>query len=216
MFKLSIYTFYSFLNKQKSTFFLLYLGFSIILFSFLFLFGRYWMVYEQASDEHMETKTMNIKLQGFPSNERKEQWIRFIMEDSCFADVNQIMFLDLNNSVIGCKSQDEDVITIPYGRYFTQEEQKGKNVVLLSEGYLNQCDAAFVSDMLTKQIMIGDVGYKVIGRYNFTLVGNVTSSKEVVIPLNTFVQNEYSIHQIKVVFDTKPKQKQIHEIKEYI
>lgn len=215
MLKLSIYTFYSFLNKQKSTFILLYLGFFIILFSFLFLFSRYFMIYEQASDENMETKTMNIKLQGILSNEKKEQWIRFILEDSCFSDVKEIMFFDLDNSVIGCKSRDEDVIAIPYGRYFTKEEQQGKNVVLLSEGYLNQCNAAFVRDMLKKQIIIGDVKYTIIGRYNFTLVGNVTSSKEVVIPLDTFVQNKYSIQQIKVVFSTKPKRKQIKAIEEY-
>jgi len=215
MLKLSIYTFHSFFRKQKSTFILLYFGLFIIFFSFLFLFGRYLMIYEQASDENMETKTMNIRLQEVLSDEKKEQWIRFILEDPCFSDVNEIMFFDLNKSVIGCKSQDEDVITIPYGRYFTKEEQKGKNVVLLSEGYLNQCNAAFVSDMLNKQITIENEKYTVIGRYNFTLVGNVTSSKEVIIPLDTFVQNECSIEQIKVVFSTKPKRKQIKAIKEY-
>lgn len=71
MFKLSIYTFYSFYNKQKFTFFLLYFGISIILFSFLFLFGRYFMVYEQASEEYMETKTMYIKVGEILSDEKK-------------------------------------------------------------------------------------------------------------------------------------------------
>ena len=215
MFKLSIYTFYSFYNKKKFTFFLLYFGISIILFSFLFLFGRYFMVYEQASEEYMETKTMYIKVGEILSDEKNEQLIHFLLENSCFLDAEEIMFFDLDESVIGCKAPDGNAITIPYGRYFTKEEQEGKNVVLLSEGYLAQSDASFVRDMLKKQVIIGDVEYTVIGRYNFTLVGDVTSSKEVIVPLKTFIQNEYPIQQIEVVFSKKPKREKLEAVKDF-
>ena len=216
MFKLSIHNFHSIINKQKKIFFILLIGLSAILFSILFLFARFYMIYKQVCDDYMETKTMYIYFSKFPSDETQIHQICNITETSCFTNTSEIFFFDLNNNVIGCTSKNEDVIAIQYGRYFTKAEQNGKNVVLLSEGYLNHCDATFISNMLNEHIIIGDEIYTVIGRYNFTIDGNISTSKEVVIPLKTFIQNKYSIHQIKVVFNTKPKKEQIKAIKEYL
>lgn len=216
MLKLSIHTFFSFCRLQKNTFFLLLGGICTILFAMLFILSRYYMVYEEVKNEYQETKTLTVNIEESLSAKAQQQWNDFFQKKISYSKVEKIMLIDLQHNIIGCEAPDRSVMNIFYGHFFSEEERKGENVVLLSEGYLRQQDADFIKNMLSREITLEDSTYKVIGSYNLAITGDVLSSKEVVIPLATYIKNGYAFNQMVIVFYDIPTSEMINSIEDFL
>ncbi|MCM1498777.1 MAG: hypothetical protein NC124_09965 [Clostridium sp.] len=174
------------------------------------------MVYEELKDEYEETKTLTINIEESMSAKVRRQWIDFVQSKPFSLGVEKILLIDLEHNIIGCEASEENVMNIFYGRFFSEEERKGENVVLLSEGYLGQQNADFIKNMLSKEIAVEHSMYKVIGSYNLSIIGDAFTAEEVAIPLTAYVKNGYAFERMVIVFGEKPDSEMLHYIEDHL
>lgn len=208
MLKLSLKVFRSFIKENTSSFLMMSVGIFVILSGVTFVISRGAMLYKEEADFNCETRKVTIVANDpIVGNDAKEL-LAFLLENDNIPAVQRAMTVDYTNDIIGHFCSGEAYMAIPYGRYFSGEESEGENVVLLSEAYLNKADTSLLINMLDNWIQLGNINknYKIIGRYNSTLICDTDFSHEVVIPLKTYVYNGFPISNLDIIFTERPSE----------
>lgn len=216
MFRIIRKTVYEVIRHRGGSFFIMITGMTAAMIGMLFVTGRARMIY--LTEAFYNCETCSIKLDGSVEKQQLQELYKEVTENKKLPEIREMAAYDHSAGVIGMYGKDELRITIPYGRYFDSEEQKGGKVVLLSDFYTAQQDIAFLENMLGSSIDLpgAEEPYRVVGRYNGTYMQTNVSANEVIIPIETYMQETFVSEQIQIVFSDRLRSDDISEIKRII
>lgn len=220
MIKFSFKLFKSFFIQRTGSFLLIVFGLFLTIFGFYFILSRGFYVYEYEAVYNNESKTLILKMNDENDSKVAENLFTFLTNKSPeFPVVNQIKAYNSYNEIVGQYLYEMEHSYIPYGRYFTEEEQfDGSNVVILSESFVNQLDSNSISSLIGNEISIGNNPgklYLAIGRYNTTFFGDEMDSKEVIIPFFTYIKNGYALSEVEIIFSDKLTETELFYLEDF-
>lgn len=216
MLKLSMKIFRSFYRQKTGSFFLILTGMLISMLGIMFVYSRGKMVYKREIEYNCETTT--VKFTADIDTDASLELCSLLLNNEKLPEIYQMTVLDPTTATIGHYCNGALRFTIPYGRYFNSEELTDGRAVLLSDAWLAQADTSFIVDMIDRKIKIGshNSSYTVIGRYNSTLLTDHFYSREVLIPIYSYIKEGFPFDNVEIIFSKMPAGWQINDLESMI
>lgn len=202
MLKLSLNLFCDFLKYRTKEFFLFTLGIFVTVLGMVFIFSRGMYAYRETASDYQETKTMAFEIEEKLEKSTKETLYEFLEKER--SSIAHIIVTEFGADVIGYFAEENQTFSIPFGRYFSETEQDGAYVVLVSDGYLAAEPMEQMQNLLGQKILIKEAEYQVIGWYHGGLKSS--SSAEIMIPLKTYIKEDFQMNQMQIILENQYSQ----------